>query len=192
MNALEEADAWAVATKKWAMLALVLVVCIGSALFIQHLLKPATESVSKPLPVAKEVAQEVMIALPEKTPIKAYRPSVKKKLNLPVDVQADPGAHVIATGKLSATEDRPYTLTTVIDEKTGESTVFARPDDLPWLSVAQRSQISIQYGLRSGEPVGRLSVSHSFLNIKSASLGVAATLDHDGQWFAGAGVSYRW
>jgi len=149
-------------------------------------------SASIPLSPAMEVRNEDKTTLTNAAPAKVYSAKVKAKFTLPDAVQSDPAQHVSAVGKLD-TMDRPYTVTAVYDEDTGESSVYARADTLPWVSATQRGQVGLHYGIKNGlRPVTRISVSQSFLSIKALQLGGAGTLDSDGQWFVGVGINYRW
>jgi hypothetical protein len=119
-----------------------------------------------------------------------YPDKVKAKLDLPAAVVDDKSKQVIATGKLDA-EDRPYTISGVLDTQTGHAEVYARPDPLPWIGPGRRGAVGVSYGLRDGEQMGRLYASHDLLAVKALHAGAGATLDQDGQWFAGGYVEYR-
>ena len=100
--------------------------------------------------------------------------------------------------------ERPMTVTTVIDEKTGESSSYVKADPYPWLAFNQRSEVRVAYGYRHdftrgalGEPtavkrVGRLMYSHDFLQFKALNVGATVHVDTDGRAFAGVGMAYRW
>lgn len=150
--------------------------------------KPDT-GVAAPLPPAKEVRTvEKIIERPKI--VYVYPDSVKPGLGLPAQVAGNQNAKVTATGKLDA-EDRPYTLSAVLDTSTGESQVYARPDPLPWIAPGKRGQIGIAYGLKNGQPAGRAYAGHELLRIKALAAGASGTLDTDGDWFAGGYVEYR-
>lgn len=123
--------------------------------------------------------------------VKVYAQAAKTKLQLPAVVSADAGQHVIAASQVRA-DERPRTLITTLDERTGEATTYDRLDPLPWFAPETRGEIGIVYGLRDGAPMGRLMVRQNLIQIKSVRLGAHATLDQDGQWFAGVGAFYRW
>lgn len=149
---------------------------------------PVGESVA--LPPAKEVhTVERIIERPRI--VYVYPEKTKTDLDLPADVKHDGAKKVTATGKLDA-EDRPYTLSSVLDTATGESRVYARPDPLPWLAPGRTGSASVAYGLKNGEPNVRLAAEQELLRVKRLRLGVNSTLDQDGEWFAGASVAYRW
>lgn len=127
--------------------------------------------------------------LPPKV-IYVYPDKVKGDLNLPPDVQKDEAKKITATGKLKA-EERDYTLSAVMDTTTGQSQVFARPDPLPWIGPGRQGAVGLAYGMKNGQPTSRLYARHDLLQVKALHAGAGATLDQDGEWFAGGYVEYR-
>jgi hypothetical protein len=146
--------------------------------------------VSTPLPVAKEVAK----VEPVKDVVKyvyVYPKSVKPKLNLPKHVAEDDSEKVTSSSKLQA-ERRDYTITSVLDVDSGKTTIYARPDPLPWLGMSHEGEASLAYGYKQSGPVVRLTVNQNFLRVKSVHFGATGTLDSDGSYFAGLSASYKW
>lgn len=138
---------------------------------------------------AKEVrAVEKIIERPKV--VYVYPPQTKQTLNLPPDVVADPAKKAIATGKLDA-EERPYTLTAVLDAETGESQVYARPDPLPWVGPGRRGAVGMAYGLDNGEPTGKIYAQHDLLQVKALHAGARAEIDQHGQYWAGGYIELR-
>jgi hypothetical protein len=119
-----------------------------------------------------------------------YPRAAKARLDLPPAVQADPAKAVTATGKLDA-EDRPYTLSAVLDVATGESQVYARPDPLPWIGPGRRGGVGAAYGLGGDGPTARLYGWHDLLRLKALHAGARGELDQAGEWFAGGYVEWR-
>ena len=144
---------------------------------------------SAPLPPAKEVVKVERVRTEVKV-VYVYPPTVKAKLDLPAAIQQDAAKQVTATGKLQA-QERPYTLTSVLDTNTGISEVYARPDPLPWIGPGKRGEVGLAYGIKDGEPTARLYASRDLIRVKALHAGVMATLDHDGEAFAGGFVSMR-
>ena len=145
---------------------------------------------SVPLPPAKEVRTvEKIIERPKI--VYVYPQKTKQALDLPQDVVADPAKKAIATGKLDA-EERPYTLTAVLDTETGESQVYARADPLPWIGPGKRGSVGVAYGLKNGEPAGMLYGQHDLLRVKALHAGARGQVDTQGDWFAGGYVELRW
>lgn len=140
------------------------------------------EQIDTPLPAGK---------------VRTFKPAIKEKLKLPPAVIADPQKQVTDATTVKPTE-RPTTVTSVIDTKTGETTLFSKPEPYPWLAVESRGEARFDYGykLTKGNvvpmPVGRLSVTHNFIQVKALHAGVNVAIDTDGQAFAGVGLSYRW
>jgi len=165
-----------------------LVVC-GACAWIFWPAKP----VPAPVGVATAAPELRQVEMTTLTPpaVKVFRPAAKTRLSLPAAVQADPGQHVLAASQVRA-DERPHTLITLLDERTGEATTYDRADPLPWFAPETRGEMGISYGLRDGRPMGRLSLRQNLIQIKAARLGAAANLDQDGQWFAGLGLWYRW
>lgn len=145
--------------------------------------------IAAPLPPAKEVRTiEKIIERPKI--VYVYPAQVKAKLGLPEPVQQDTAKKVTATGKLRA-EERDYTLSAVLDVRTGDSQVYARPDPLPWIGPGRQSAMGAAYGLKNGLPTGRIYARHDLLQVKALHAGGIATLDTDAEWFAGGYVEWR-
>jgi hypothetical protein len=89
-------------------------------------------------------------------------------------------------------------VTSVLDTKTGETTAYTKPEPYPWLAVESRGEARFDYGYKITKgstvplPVGRLSVTHNFVQVKALHMGVNVAIDTDGTAFAGVGLSYRW
>ncbi|MEK6849143.1 MAG: hypothetical protein AABY01_01085 [Nanoarchaeota archaeon] len=124
--------------------------------------------------------------------VRAFAPKAKNKLDLPQDIKDDPDKYVL-TSSLLPSDRSPVTFTTVIDAKTGDVQMFERHEPTPWLAVEQAGELRLDYGIKNGfERVARLTMRGELLQVKALHLGVHATLDTDGAWFAGAGVGWRW
>lgn len=111
-------------------------------------------------------------------------------MDLPAPVVQDAAKKVVATGKLDA-EERPYTMTAVLDVETGDSQVYARPDPLPWIGRGRQGAVGVAYGLANGEPTGKLYGYHDLLRVKALHAGARAEVDQRGEWWAGGYVEYR-
>lgn len=144
---------------------------------------------SAALPPAPEVRTVEKIVERPKI-VYVYPPESKAKLNLPPAVIQDSAKKLITTGKLQA-EERPYTLSAVLDTETGESEIYARPDPLPWIGPGRRGAVGVAYGLASGEPTARAYAYHDLLQVKTMHAGVRAEADQRGEWWAGAYIEYR-
>lgn len=156
---------------------------------VVHYLKSPAEA-SKPAEVATDVKGEIKRSAAIKS-VRVYRPAVKRSLNLPASILADPSEQVVAAAKVPA-DDRSHTVTTTINTDTGEAQAFDRRDPLPWLALDTRGEIGLAYGYKRSEQVARLSLRQDLVQIKALHLGAQANMDSDGEWFAGIGVWYRW
>lgn len=172
-------------TKYGILLALVLL--LSWLIFAPNDQPTGTTVIAQP---ASELKGEVTAAASPRV-IYVYRDAVKKKLALPVDVQADANRQV-ATSSVVRPDIRPHTLTTVVDLSTGEFTVHDKTEPLPWVALTRRGEAGIAYGIKDGMQTTRIYVQQDLINIKAVSLGAAATLDQDGEWFVGFKAGYRW
>lgn len=120
--------------------------------------------------------------------VKVYPPEVKAKLNLPQKVVSDAAKVVTATGKLDA-DERPYTLTAVLDTETGDSEIYARPDPLPWIGPGKRGTVRLTQWHNG---VTQIEASHDLLRVKSLHAGVAGRADTSGEMLVGGYVEWRW
>lgn len=171
------------------LIALAAVIVAGLALWTFWPRPTPAVNVAAPLPPAKEVRHtERIIERPRI--VYVYPDEVKPTLGLIDSVANDPAKKVTATGKLNA-EERDYTLSAVLDVQTGESQVFARPDPLPWIGPGRQGAVGVTYGVKNGQPTGRLYARHDLLQVKALHAGAGATLDQDGEWFAGGYLEWR-
>lgn len=175
------------------MTATVLAVCgVCAWIFIPTRTAPTPiQAAATPLPAAPILRAEPTLNLTPPKPLKVYRPAVKAKLKLPASVVEDAGQHVTASARMTA-DDKPYTLTAVLDTATGASTIYAKAEPLPLFALTARGEAGIAYGLRDGVPMGRLYVMQDVAQIKAVRLGALATLDQDGRYFIGVRAGYRW
>lgn len=159
--------------------------CIGSAVLVWLMPTPSLPlAVSVPLPAAPQ-AKGVPTEEIHPGKVRVYqRPPVPLPGSKPTE-------RVTATGRLQA-EERPYTLSATLDTATGQSRIWAQPEPQPWLAINTHGETSLVYGYKAGGQALRLSHSQSLLQVKSLRLGLSTSLDSDGEWFAGAGISYRW
>lgn len=132
-----------------------------------------------------------------RTPVKVYKPEAKKRLNLPQNITQDASKHVAASSTIKP-DDHPHTVSTVIDDKTGEVTTYDTRGPLPWLAVDNHGEAGVAYGIRDGQPTVRLEVRQNLLDVKAVKLGVEATVDQPmsgplgSSYFVGVGLAYRW
>lgn len=154
-------------------------------------------SVAQPLPPAVSAAPSLEIPetkTPTRPPIRAIpkTPAVRAKVKLPPAIFDQADTYLMATGALAA-EERTYTLSSILDRRTGETTVHARAEPLPLFSLStDHGAAGLHYGLKNGDPVWRGSLSQEVFRIKQLRADATATLDSDGEWFAGVGAKIKW
>lgn len=143
---------------------------------------PATPEpgTSAPLPITvAEVKAGPKVDITHKVKrIKASPAKIKRELGLSAPIQADDTQQVIATGKLT-TEDRPYSLSAVLDTETGDTVIHAKADPLPWLARANQSEIAVGYVLKDSGQSWRLQARQDFIRSKRAYLYGQAYVDTD-------------
>lgn len=157
-------------------------------------LAPITLGVTVEAKPAPEVKHEHKVDVPLNKPAKAYGPAVKTKLKLPESIANDPNQHVITSIK-TPNDERQHTITTVINDKTGESTTFDRVEQLPWMAIDTKTELGIYAGLKHGEQAIRIEAKQALLQVKALHLGAVASADltrsgTDG--FIGIGGWVRW
>ena len=183
----------------------VLVVCIAClgwgaylryADFKAHLSAPI---ISKPVPAAAaaEVKDVPMVGITPAAPVKVYAPAAKEKLKLPKEVQDDKSKYVLAASRV-APDDHPHTITTVIDQQTGESQTYDTREPLPWLAVDMHGEAGLLYGVKNGYPAVRFEARQNLLDVKAVKIGIEATADQPttgplrADYFIGVGAWYQW
>lgn len=191
---LELTDRWTIRDffiTSWRTLLLtVIVLAIVAAAWWHFRPHPAPVGETIPAEQASELVGASTQTIKPPT-VKVYTKAAKTKLRLPGSVQDDAGQYVLTSSRVTA-DDHPHTLTTIIDEKTGEVQTFNRRDPLPWIAVENSGELRIDYGLKNGlTRVGRLSLRESLLQVKALHAGANASIDTDGAWFVGVGVGYK-
>jgi hypothetical protein len=157
---------------------------------------PVDTTVAVEAPVAPTIAKvKKRIIKPKQVVV--YAPEAKAKLKLPPAVLANTEAQVIGATTVAPSERR-VTVTSVLDATTGETTTYTKPEPYPLLAVESRGEARFSYGYKLTRdspvptPVGRLSLTQDFVQIKALHIGVTAALDTDRSAFIGLGLAYRW
>ena len=157
---------------------------------------PTDTTVAAIAPPAKAVQKVKRVKTPTKE-VQTYSPEAKARLKLPPAVLASDSKYVIGAATVSPSE-RSVTVTSVLDTATGETTTYTKSEPLPWFALEPQGGLRVDFGYKmqrgtpTPTPVGRLSVTHNFVQVKGFRAGVSASLDTDGVLFAGVGVEYRW
>jgi hypothetical protein len=124
--------------------------------------------------------------------VKVYAQAAKANLKLPDSMRNDTAIHVLDSSRLPS-DDHPQTVTTVIDENTGEVQTLVRREPLPWLAAEHRGELRLDAGIKNGlDRVWRIALREDLLQVKSLHAGINASINTDGQYFVGAGVGWKW
>lgn len=175
------------------MLLVTLIIALVAILYVNFFQEPAPVGIHVEAAPAPQVAKVPMVAVPAKE-VQAYAPAAKKKLKLPARIQQDEKQHVVASTRTPA-DERPHTVTTVLDARSGEFHTYDRADTQPWLAANTRSQVGVLYGYKNGEPAIRIEGQQELLQIKAVHLGAVASADATAgnlDTFIGVGVWARW
>lgn len=170
------------------------IVALGTGLYFYFKPEPAPTNVHLPAQPAPQVSRETTVPVAVNAPAQVYRPEVKRKLKLPAAVQANPKQHVVASSR-TAPDERPHTITTILDTDTGEFATLDRAEPLPWIGVSTRTEVGVFYGLKSGEPALRVQAQQELLRVKALHLGAVASADvvrGDVDTYIGVGAWARW
>ena len=175
---------------------LILLVAAGSYGYWAVTRPPVDTSVAVEAPIAAPIKKVKKRTVAVKS-VQVFSPEAKLKLSLPPAVIADETKQVTGAATVPPSERR-VTVTSVLDTGTGETTIFTKPEPLPWFAVESRGEARIDMGYKwvknipAQVLVGRLSVRHDFVQVKGFHAGVNVAIDSDGALFAGAGIGYRW
>lgn len=189
----------------WRMIGIVIIIIIIALISILSIIKISWWMAGKqetspiaikaaPAPALRDIQK---VSITPAAPVKVYAPKAKETLRLPPSIQADTSQHVSAAAHISASYN-PQTVTTVFDDKTGESTDYVTQEPLPWMAVDLHGEVGLAYGLKNGMQTVRLSASQSLIDIKSVRIGITATADQPisgpvgADYFIGTGAWYRW
>lgn len=171
-------------------LVLILLGALGGSYYASSSAPAPTEkwTPAQPAPQVDTVPKQT-IKPPE---VQVYAPRAKQKLELPDEILNDPNLYVLQSTRLPS-DTHPATVTTLIDQNTGQVQTFVRREPLPWFATEQTGEVRIDVGVKSAAgTVGRLSMREDLLQVKAWHAGINANLDTDGEVFAGVGVAYKW
>lgn len=166
---------------------------IGLILLVLNLVmpKPGPTATAVAAKLAPEVSKIERVEVAPKT-VKALPHKAKQKLALPEPVASDPNIYALGANRIKP-DLYPVTVTTTLDAETGEIQTYEKREPMPLLALPKRGEAGVAYGFKpDGGPVWRLYARQGLLDVKAMRVGVEATLDSDGDAFAGASLSYRW
>lgn len=127
--------------------------------------------------------------------VRVYPAKVKKPLGLPKAIQEDNTKSVVAATDLPKSKHE-RTVTTVIDEITGEATNYVQEKPLPLFAKASTGSAGLYLGFKNLEPAVRAEVRQDLFAIKALTLGVTASADvtqsGNTDTFIGIGGRFEW
>ena len=142
---------------------------------------------SIPSPPSKDLAKvdkETLKCLP----VVVYKERAKDKLGLPQEVVAAPEQRVLGATQVKPNE-RPTTVSAVLNTGSGETTFYQRLDPLPWIAFNRRYEVGISYLPLNSEKIdnlieldGRIEV----IQVKAIRAGVTGAVDSNGEYRVGA------
>lgn len=182
-------------------LAIAALVAAGWYLWDRFTPAPAPVNQYVPATAPRQLALVPKVAIQPKQ-VKVYAQPAKAKLKLPPQMQQDPNIYALAATKVKPGL-HPQTVVTTLNAVTGETETLIRRDPLPWLRPEQTGELRLDYGYKSVPSfakdgwggfnrVTRLTLREDLLQVKALHAGINASIDSDGQMFAGVGVGWRW
>jgi hypothetical protein len=158
--------------------------------FATHKPEPPAQApeVATPAPVIAK--SEPIVIHP--AAVQAYPDKVKQRTAIPSTMKADRNIAVLDSSTIAASE-RSQNVTTTLNTETGQVVTLVSENPAPWLAGESTGEARIDYGVKNGfRQVGRLSATEDLFQIKDVHLGISGSLETDGTYFMGAGISYRW
>ena len=120
-------------------------------------------------------------------PVIVYKDLAKDKLGLPQTVVAAPEQRVLGATQVKPNE-RPTTVSAVLNTTTGETSFYQRLDSLPWMAFNRKYEIGVSYlpFTKDGadkliELDGRMEV----IQVKALRAGLTGAIDTDGGYRVG-------
>ena len=171
-------------------LGIILGLLLAAGAFAYKSLNPSLPSLpSSPSKDLAKVDKETLNCIP----VIVYKDKSKDKLGLPTAVVSAPEQRVLGATQVNPNE-RPTTVSAVLNTVSGETTFYQRLDPLPWFALETRRELGIAYGFKddAGGAVARIFGKIDLVQIKMIRAGLLGNVDSDGDWYAGAGVSLRW
>ena len=98
---------------------------------------------SIPSPSSKDLAKVDKETL-NCIPVIVYKDLAKNKLGLPETVVAAPEQRVLGATQVNPNE-RPTTVSAVLNTTTGETSFYQRLDPLPWMTFNRRHEVGVSY-----------------------------------------------
>ena len=119
-------------------------------------------------------------------PVIVYKDLAKDKLGLPTAVTEAPEQRVLGATQVKPNE-RPTTVSAVLNTISGETTFYQRQDKSPWLDFNRRYEIGVSYLPFTGaDKLIELDGRIEFIQIKALRAGLTGAIDTDGGYKVGA------
>lgn len=172
------------------VLVAILAGCLAVAIWWHFHSQPAPVSVpviAAPSKAVAHVGTEII-----QTPLKVYKPESKKRLNLPKSLQDDTSKHVAASSTIKP-DYHPHTVSTVIDDKTGEVTTYDTREPLPWFAVSSSRHYGAYIGALDGQQAIAVTARQEALHIKGVTvegIAIGAMSQSERMGFVGIGISW--
>ena len=147
-------------------------------------LKPSLPSI--PSPPSKDLAKvdkEILKCLP----VIVYKDRAKDKLGLPTAVVSDTEQRVLGATQVKPNE-RPTTVSAVLNTTSGETTFYQRLGPLPWIAFNRRYEVGISYLPLNNDGIDQLIELDGriqFIQIKALRAGLTGAVDTDGGYKVG-------
>ena len=120
-------------------------------------------------------------------PVIVYKDRAKNKLGLPTAVLEAPEQRVLGATQVKPNE-RPTTVSAVLNTTTGETSFYQRLDPLPWMTFNRRHEVGVSYLPFNKDGIdqlieldGRIEV----IQIKALRAGLTGAIDTDGGYKVG-------
>ena len=120
-------------------------------------------------------------------PVIVYKDKAKDKLGLPTAVVAASEQRVLGATQVNPNE-RPTTVSAVLNTTIGETTFYQRLDPLPWLAFNRRYEVGVSYLPFNSDSIDKLIELDGriqFIQIKSLRAGLTGAVDTDGGYKLG-------
>lgn len=121
--------------------------------------------------------------------VQALVPKAKKDVGLPVAVQKDEQASVLAIREVPRSK-KPLFATSVLHRDTGLGEIYFTPQPLPWLAFNKQASVFAGYGVGGNESLKstwRFGARYEFVQAKAINIHVESNLFGDGYKFAEIG-----
>ena len=119
-------------------------------------------------------------------PVIVYKDKAKDKLGLPTAVSEAPEQRVLGATQVNQNE-RPTTVSAVLNTNSGETVFYQRLDTLPWLAFNRRATLGVAYGFKNDHNGAEIRVygKVELLQIKALKAGLMGDVDNARGWFGG-------